>query len=228
MAEDAGMDATVIRCDVSCDDSLAAAAETMAAGAKLHTLVHSIAYAPAAAMKGPFSSTTRADFSTAMDVSVFSLLAVTQAFLPCLVPADGEHSSLQALTYLGSSRVSHTVVSQHTVQSMIHSMQVAPDYAVMGPCKAALEASVRQLASELGPRGVTANSISAGPIKTLAARGITNFSELASSAQQRQLGSGVLSPAAVGAMSVFLGSPGAAAVTGQTLFVDNGFSAALQ
>ena len=105
--------------------------------------------------------------------------------------------------------------------------QTAPDYAVMGPCKAALEASVRQLAAELGPAAVTANSISAGPINTLAARGINNFSQLASAAEQRQLNTARVTAADVGNMSVFLGSPSAAAVTGQTLFVDGGFSAAL-
>ncbi len=104
MAQEAGMNAQVLCCDVADDTSVQRAAESVGS-APVHALVHSVAFAPAAAMKSPFSHTSRSDFATAMDISVYSLIALTAAFLPHLKRCDG-HASVQALTYIGSTRVS--------------------------------------------------------------------------------------------------------------------------
>jgi len=121
---------------------------------RLDALAHSLAFAPGAAMQSPLLSTTRADFLTAHSVSAYSLLSLTRSALPLLQAAGG--GSVLALSYLGSQRA-------------------AKNYNVMGPAKASLEACARGLAAELGPQGIRVNVISAGPIQSLAARGIAGF-----------------------------------------------------
>ena len=122
---------------------------------KLHALVHSVAYAPAEELKGNFVNTTREGFRVAHDVSVYSLIAVCRAAAPLM--EDG--GSVITMTYYGAEKV-------------------VPRYNVMGVAKAALEATVRYLANDLGPKNIRVNAISAGPIKTLASRGISGFGEM--------------------------------------------------
>ena len=122
---------------------------------KLDFLIHSIAFAPREELTGQFVNTTRKGFATALDVSAYSLVALTRAALPLMT----EGGSVVTLTYLGAERV-------------------VPHYNVMGVAKAALEATVRYLAHDLGPRNIRVNAISAGPIKTLAARGVSGISKM--------------------------------------------------
>ena len=122
---------------------------------QLDFLVHSVAFAPREELTGQFVNTTRQGFATALDVSAYSLVAVTRAASP-LMTAGG---SIVTLTYLGSERV-------------------VPHYNVMGVAKAALEATVRYLAHDLGPKSIRVNAVSAGPIKTLAARGVSGISKM--------------------------------------------------
>ena len=122
---------------------------------RLDFLVHSVAFAPREELTGQFVNTTRQGFATALDVSAYSLVAVTRAAVPLMT----EGGSVVTLTYLGAERV-------------------VPHYNVMGVAKAALEASVRYLAHDLGPKNIRVNAISAGPIKTLAARGVSGISKM--------------------------------------------------
>jgi enoyl-[acyl-carrier protein] reductase I len=144
--------------------------------------------------------TSRAGFALALDVSAFSLVAAARHLAPVLNPGAG----IVTLTYLGSTRV-------------------MPNYNVMGIAKAALEASVRYLASDLGPRGVRVNAISAGPIKTASARAIQGFSRVLDVMAERSPLRRNTDPAEVADAAVFLVSPLARGITGEVLFVDNGF-----
>lgn len=146
----------IVACDVTRDEDIDAAFAAIAErhGGKLHALAHSLAFAPAAAMKNPLLETTRADFALAHGISAYSLIALARGAAPLMDAAGG--GSVMALSYLGAARA-------------------APSYRVMGPAKASLEATARGLAAELGPRGIRVNCISAGPIDTLAARGIAGF-----------------------------------------------------
>ena len=143
-------------CDVASDAELEAAFAAIAAahGGKLHALAHSLAFAPAAAMRAPLLHTARADFLQAHAISAYSLLPMARGALPLMRAAGG--GSILALSYLGATRA-------------------ARNYRVMGAAKASLEACARGLAAELGPEGVRVNVISPGPINTLAARGIEGF-----------------------------------------------------
>lgn len=192
----------VEKCDVSKGDEIARlfslAEERLG---RIDTLVHAIAYAPAEDMKGEFVQTSRSGFATTMDVSVYSLVALTRAALPVM----NEGGSVVTLTYYGGEKV-------------------AAGYRVMGVAKAALEAATRYLAAELGPRGVRVNAISSGPIRTLAAAGVPGFrasyAELARSAPMRR----PIESADVGNAAVWLASEMARNVTGQVVFVDGGHS----
>ena len=144
--------------------------------------------------------TSRAGFALALDVSAFSLVAAARHLAPVLNAGAG----IVTLTYLGSTRV-------------------MPNYNVMGVAKAALEASVRYLASDLGPRGVRVNAISAGPIKTASARAIQGFSRILDVMAERAPLRRNTDPAEVADAAVFLVSPLARGITGEVLFVDNGF-----
>src|SRR5947209_19380395 len=143
-------------CDVSKDEEIDRLFATLKERhGRLHTLVHSVAYAPAEELKGDFVNTTREGFRISHDVSVYSLIALARAAAPLM--EDG--GSIITMTYYGAEKV-------------------VPHYNVMGVAKAALECTVRYLAYDLGPKKIRVNAISAGPIKTLAARGIADFSDM--------------------------------------------------
>ncbi len=168
----------------------------------IDTLVHSIAYAPADELKNPFVQTTRDGFRIALEISVYSLIAVARA----LAPVMNEGGSILTMTYLGADRV-------------------FPQYNVMGVAKAALEATVRYLAGDLGARGIRVNAISAGPIKTASARGIPGFSSMQQEAAEKSPLGKVFGPQHVAGTAVFLASDAAAGLTGDTIFVDGGYHA---
>lgn len=193
--------ARTLQCDVSKDDQIAALIDQIKADdPKLDIVVHSIAFANPEDLSRPFVQTSRAGFALAHDVSAYSLVAVANAVAP-LMSAGG---SLMTLSYLGSQRV-------------------VTNYNVMGVAKAALEASVRYLAADLGPSNIRVNAISAGPIKTAAARGIKDFSKVldgvAAVAPMRRR----TDPAEVADTAVFLASDLGRGVTGNVIFVDAGF-----
>jgi enoyl-[acyl-carrier protein] reductase I len=166
----------------------------------LDFLVHAVAFAPREALDGPFVATSREDFRIAHDVSAYSLTALANSAQPLM----GEGGSIIALTYLGSTRV-------------------IPNYNVMGVAKAALEASVRYLAADLGPQGIRVNAVSAGPIKTLAASGIAGFGSKMRHHRDRAPLRRDTETEEVADASLFLLSPMSRGVTGQVLYVDGGY-----
>ncbi len=193
--------ARVLPCDVGNDGELAQLTEKLSQSpGRLDAVVHSIAFANREDLTRPFVETSRAGFTLAQDISVYSLLAVARAVTP-LMTAGG---SITTLTYLGSTRV-------------------IPNYNVMGVAKAALEAVVRYLASDLGPKGIRVNAISAGPVKTASARAIKDFSSILDYVAQRAPLRRNTDPQEVGDAAVFLASRLSRGVTGNVLFVDSGF-----
>jgi enoyl-[acyl-carrier protein] reductase I len=189
-------------CDVSQDDQIAKLFEALKARyAVLHGLVHSVAFAPAEELKGEFLNTTREGFRIAHDISVYSLVAVARAAAPLMTSGGG----IVTLTYYGAEKV-------------------VPKYNVMGVAKAALEASVRYLANDLGPKNIRVNAISAGPIKTLAARGISGLGEMLKSHAERAPLKRNVDPAEVGGTAAFLLSDAGSGITGETLYVDCGYN----
>ena len=193
--------ARVLPCDVARDDALADLARTLAAdGAGLDAVVHAIAFANREDLGGAFVDTSRPGFGVALDVSAYSFVALARHLLPVLRPG----ASLITLTYLGSTRV-------------------MPNYNVMGVAKAALEASVRYLAADLGPRGFRVNAISAGPIKTASARAIQGFSRILDVMKERAPLRRNTEPGEVADAAVFLASQLARGITGDVLFVDAGY-----
>ncbi len=189
-------------CDVSKDEDIDRLFATLKQRhGKLHALVHSVAYAPADELKGDFINTTREGFRVAHDVSVYSLIAVSRAAAPLM--EDG--GSIITMTYYGAEKV-------------------VPHYNVMAVAKAALECSVRYLASDLGKKKIRVNAISAGPIKTLAARGISGLGDmLKSHAERAPLGRNV-DVKEVGSTGVFLASDASSGITGEVIHVDCGYS----
>ena len=195
-------DAKAYQCDVSVDaeiDSLFATLKNTYG--TVHILVHAVAFAPADAIKNDFLLTTRDDFRIAHDVSVYSLIAVSRAAVPLMT----EGGSILTLTYYGSTKV-------------------FPNYNVMGVAKAALEATVRYLAASLGSKNIRVNAISAGPIKTLAARGIGDFTKILEAVEQRAPLHRNVDQLEVGNTALFLSSPLASGITGEVTYVDAGFN----
>jgi enoyl-[acyl-carrier protein] reductase I len=189
-------------CDVTSDAEIAKLFEQLKARYDvLDGLVHSVAFAPAEDMKGEFLNTTREGFRIAHDISVYSLIAVARAAAP-MMKSGG---SIVTLTYYGAEKV-------------------VPKYNVMGVAKAALEATVRYLANDLGPKGIRVNAISAGPIKTLAARGVSQLGEMLKSHAERAPLKRNVDPAEVGGTAAFLLSPAGSGITGETLYVDCGYN----
>jgi enoyl-[acyl-carrier protein] reductase I len=195
-------DADGFMCDVSFDDQIAKLFEELKARyGVLHGLVHSVAYAPAEELKGEFVNTSREGFRIAHDVSVYSLIAVSRAAAPLMTEGGG----IVTLTYYGAEKV-------------------VPKYNVMGVAKAALEATVRYLANDLGAKAIRVNAISAGPIKTLAARGISQLGEMLKSHAERSPLKRNVDPSEVGGTAVFLLSEAGSGITGETLYVDCGYN----
>lgn len=194
----------VIPCDVQ-DDAQVEAAFKQAGeifGGRIDTLIHAVAFAPASELENPFVETTRAGFHTALDISAYSLIALAKYARPYMVDNGG---SILALTYVASERV-------------------MPKYNVMAVAKAALECSVRYLAYELGEYNIRVNAISAGPLNTLAARGVSGFSDFrAQSAVASPLRRNI-EQSEVGDAALFLSSHLARAITGEIMFVDAGYN----
>jgi enoyl-[acyl-carrier protein] reductase I len=195
----------VIPCDVQQDDQLdsafARAGELF--GEKLDILIHCVAYAPPSELENPFLDTTRAGFHTALDISAYSLIAMAKRGVPLLKASGG--GSILTLTYMASGRV-------------------MPKYNVMAVAKAALECSVRYLAFELGEHNIRVNAISAGPLNTLAARGVSGFTSF-----REQMGHVAplrrnIEQSEVGDTALFLASNYARAITGEIMFVDAGYN----
>ena len=167
---------------------------------RLDFVLHSIAFAPKSDLHGRVVDSSREGFSRAMDISCHSFARMARLAEP-LMPHGG---SLMTMSYVGAE-------------------EVIPDYGLMGPVKAALQASTRYLAAELGPQGIRVNTVSPGPLATRAASGIPNFDALLDGAVQRAPLRRLVDIAEVGALCVFLAGDGAKAMTGGTLYVDGGF-----
>ncbi len=166
----------------------------------LDYLIHSVAFANKEDLEGRFVTTSREGFRMALDVSAYSLIATAQRAEPLM---EGHEASIITLTYYGAKKV-------------------VPNYNIMGVAKAALEASVRYLAYDLGPKKIRVNAISAGPVKTLAAAGIRNFKTMLASSQEKNPLHENISGDDVGALAAFLCSPLGKHITGSTLYVDSG------
>lgn len=201
LAESVGAD-LVLPCDVTDDAQVERCfAQVRERWDGVDSLVHAVAFANRAELDGRFVDTTRAGFAMAHDISVYSLVLLARHTLPLLVARQG---SILTLSYYGSEKV-------------------VPNYNVMGVAKAALEASVRYLAADLGPDGVRVNAISAGPIKTLAASGIRGFKGILDAVEERTPLRRNITQHDVGNAAVFLCSELAGGVTGEVLYVDSGF-----
>jgi enoyl-[acyl-carrier protein] reductase I len=188
-------------CDVSSDDEIRAFFEKVRSETdRVDLMLHSLAFAPREALEGDFVSTTREAFRVAHDISAYSLVALAREVAPLMTNGG----SIVAMTYYGSQKV-------------------VPHYNVMGVAKASLEASARYLAYDLGPKKIRVNCISAGAVQTLAARGISGFSAMLKHYQERAPLKRSCDPAELGATGVFLASDGAAATTGQVIYVDGGY-----
>ena len=197
--------ALVLPCDVTSDsdiESVAARVDQEFGG--LDFVVHGAAFALREELSSPFVNTTREGFRVALDISAYSLIALAKAATPLMEKRGG--GSLLTLTYLGSERV-------------------FPNYNVMGVAKAALEATVRYLAADIGPKNIRVNAISAGPIKTLAAAGIGGFSNILTIYRDRAPLRRNVEAAEVGDAAAFLLSDAGKAITGEVLMVDAGFHA---
>jgi enoyl-[acyl-carrier protein] reductase I len=194
--------ASGFQCDVSNDQEI----ETLFAAfkekfGKIAILVHAVAYAPVEELRGEFITTSREGFRIAHDVSVYSLIAVSRAAAPLMT----EGGSIMTLSYFGAEKV-------------------VPNYNVMGVAKAALEATVRYLAWNLGPSNIRVNAISAGPIKTLAARGVGALGDMLKSHADRAPLRRNVDQLEVGGAALFLASDLSSAVTGEVMYVDCGYN----
>ena len=196
-----GSDTLLLPCDVTKDEDIASVFQAVGEKfGKLNLLLHSVAYAPKEALEGQFVNTSREAFRVAHDVSAYSLVALARAAEPLMT--DG--GSIVAMSYYGAEKV-------------------VPHYNVMGVAKASLEASTRYLAYDLGPQKIRVNCISAGPVNTLAARGISGFGEMIKIYEQRSPLKRNVTNEELGATGTFLASDGAAAITGQVIYVDCGY-----
>ncbi len=195
-------DPVVLPCDVTKDEDLDALAESVRkAFGGLDFLVHAVAFALREELDGEFVNTSREGYRVAQDISSYSLTALARRFVPLM---EGRGASIVTLSYLGGERV-------------------VPHYNVMGVAKAALEMSVRYLASDLGPKGIRVNAISAGPIKTLAASGVHGLSKMLEHHRGHAPLRKNTEQEEVGDCALFLVSPLSRGVTGEVIHVDGGF-----
>jgi enoyl-[acyl-carrier protein] reductase I len=194
--------ASGFQCDVSSDEQIDALfAALKEKYGKLDILVHAVAFAPAADLRGEFLNTSRDGFRTALDISVYSLIAVTRGAAPLMT----EGGSIMTMSYYAAEKV-------------------VPNYNVMAVAKAGLEATTRYLAWNLGPKNIRVNAISAGPIKTLAARGVGDLSEMMKSHADRAPLHRNVDQLEVGGTALFLASDLASAITGEVMYVDCGYN----
>jgi enoyl-[acyl-carrier protein] reductase I len=195
----------LLPCDVSNDAEMDAVVDGVSKTfGRLDFLVHGVAFADRVDLERPFVETSRDGFRKALEISAYSLVALSRRVAPLMEQGGG--GSILTLSYLGADRV-------------------FPNYNVMGVAKAALEASVRYLASDLGPKNIRVNAISAGPIKTLAASGISGFSSILQTYRDRAPLRRTVETAEVADAAMFLLGPSGRAVTGEVLLVDGGFHA---
>ena len=192
----------VLPCDVASDEQIQALMDRIREEAgHLDFLVHALAYAPREALSGMYAETKRADFAVALDVSAYSLAAISRAALPLM---QDRQASIVTLTYFGSERV-------------------IQNYNVMGVAKAALEASVRYLANDLGPHGIRVNAISAGPIKTLASSAVSGISNMIKLHAERAPLRKQVGIDEVGDTALFLVSSLSRGISGEVIYVDGGY-----
>ncbi len=192
----------VLPCDVTHPEEIDALFERVGEEfGGLDTLVHAIAFARREELRGDFYHTSKEGYMLAHEVSAYSLTACARRALPLM---EGREGSIITLTYIGSERV-------------------IPNYNVMGIAKAALEASVRYLAADLGPRGIRVNAISAGPIRTLSASGVKDFGEMLDNIARTTPLRRNVTAQEVGDTCLFLAGPHSRGITGSTIFVDAGF-----
>lgn len=188
-------------CDVGDDDQIDALMKHVETKFdRLDFVIHSVAFAPREELTGRFVNTTRRGFATALDVSAYSLIAMARTSAPLM----SQGGAIVTLTYLGSERV-------------------VPHYNVMGVAKAALEATVRYLAHDLGPKNIRVNAVSAGPIKTLAARGVSGISKMVDHHKEFAPLRRATEQAEVGDTALYLISPLGRGVTGEVIYVDGGY-----
>ena len=196
-----GPETLLLPCDVTKDEEINHVfSELQRHFGRLHLLLHSVAFAPKEALEGEFLQTRRDAFRLTLDISAYSLVALSRAAAPLM----SEGGSILAMSYYGAEKV-------------------VPHYNVMGVAKAALEASTRYLAYDLGPKKIRVNCISAGPVSTLAARGIAGFTTMLNHYEAHAPLKRNVLPNELGATGVFLASDGAAAITGQVIYVDCGY-----
>jgi enoyl-[acyl-carrier protein] reductase I len=196
-----GADTLLLPCDVTKDEEIAGVFQTVGEKfGRLHLLLHSVAFAPKEALEGHFVNTSREAYRIAHDVSAYSLVALSRAAAPLMT----EGGSIIAMSYYGAEKV-------------------VPHYNVMGVAKASLEASTRYLAYDLGTKKIRVNCISAGPVNTLAARGISGFGEMFKHYEEHAPLKRNVTSEELGATGLFLASDGAAAITGQVIYVDAGY-----
>ena len=201
LASTFGADTLLMPCDVARDEDIANVFKAVAQKfGRLHLVLHSVAFAPREALEGEFLNTSREAYRIAHDISAYSLVALARGAAPLMT----EGGSIVAMSYYGAEKV-------------------VPHYNVMGVAKASLEASTRYLAYDLGPKRIRVNCISAGPMNTLAARGIAGFTDMLKHYEAHAPLKRNVLPDELGATGVFLASDGAAAITGQVIYVDCGY-----
>jgi len=197
-----GQKTPIYPCDVSKDEEIQSVFDSLKQDfGGLHLLLHSVAFAPREALEGRFVNTSREAFRVALDVSAYSLLGICRAALPLMT--DG--GSIITMSYYGAEKV-------------------VPHYNVMGVAKAALEATVRYLAHDLGAEKVRVNAISAGPVNTLAARGISGFGEMLKAHAERSPLKRNVQPKELGDTGLYLASDMSSGVTGEVIYVDCGYN----
>jgi enoyl-[acyl-carrier protein] reductase I len=197
-------DSLIVPCDVTADQEIDEVFKRVDADfSRLDALVHSVAFAPREDLENDFANTSRDGFKTAHDISAYSLVALTRAALPLFEKSGG--GAVLALTYYGAEKA-------------------VEGYNLMGVAKASLEASVRYLAANLGPRGIRVNAISAGPVNTLAARGIKGFTSMLHHHAERAPLRRNVELEEIGNAALFLLSKMSSGITGEIMFVDAGYN----
>ncbi|HHU60397.1 MAG: enoyl-ACP reductase [Bacillota bacterium] len=192
----------IVPCDVTIPEQLEELQETIRKQAgTINGFVHSLAFAPREALQNPYLFTERDEFLTALEISAYSLVLLART----LTPVFSDEASISTLTYYGSEKV-------------------MPNYNVMGVAKAALEASVRYLAYDMGPAGVRVNAISAGPINTVAARGVSGFLDILEVHEAKAPLKRTVEGREVGDTATFLASDLSSGITGEVIYVDTGYN----